>query len=342
MAGPHVVGVVALLWSARPELVRDITTTKTILQNTANPNVVLSPVQTCGGIPSSQIPNNTFGYGRVDALAAVNSVPQVTATPTRTGTPATPTGTATVQATATGTPYIDLIPVMFLDYLCTGQPDQYYLSTNVQPMTPVPVTTTMHLQDNSGNSLNYTVPAGVFGYTAPCPYPCLTGGYPFTLTVDYFNQLPETNESNNSTMSFQIITHTPCPQYTPSRTPTFTSTRTPTSPASGTSTLTPTHTPTYTATHTPTRTPTNSGGTTTIPTNTSTSTSTFTSTGTATDTPVPGGGTDTPTVTVTSTACPIQFTDVPNGSTFYVWIRCLACRNIVIGYADDTFRPFKT
>ena len=29
--------------------------------------------QTCGGIPSSQIPNNSFGYGRVDALAAVNS-----------------------------------------------------------------------------------------------------------------------------------------------------------------------------------------------------------------------------------------------------------------------------
>ena len=82
MAGPHVVGVVALLWSARPQLVRDIATTKTILQNTANPNVVLNPVQTCGGIPSSQIPNNSFGYGRVDALAAVNSVAQGTPTPT--------------------------------------------------------------------------------------------------------------------------------------------------------------------------------------------------------------------------------------------------------------------
>src|SRR5439155_16194131 len=52
MAGPHVVGVVALLWSARPQLSRDITTTKTILQNTANPGVIVSPVQTCGGIPS--------------------------------------------------------------------------------------------------------------------------------------------------------------------------------------------------------------------------------------------------------------------------------------------------
>src|SRR6185436_16597701 len=64
MAGPHVAGVVALLWSARPQLARDIATTKTVLQNTANPAVTVT-LQTCGGIPSTQIPNNSFGYGRV-------------------------------------------------------------------------------------------------------------------------------------------------------------------------------------------------------------------------------------------------------------------------------------
>jgi len=74
MAGPHVVGVVALLWSAHPALVRDIDATKSILQNTANPAVNVS-TQTCGGTPSTQIPNNTFGYGRVDALAALNPSP---------------------------------------------------------------------------------------------------------------------------------------------------------------------------------------------------------------------------------------------------------------------------
>jgi len=79
MAGPHVAGVAALLWSARAQLSRDITNTKAVLQNTANPNVVLAPVQTCGGTPSTTIPNNLFGYGRVDALAAVNSVPGTTA-----------------------------------------------------------------------------------------------------------------------------------------------------------------------------------------------------------------------------------------------------------------------
>lgn len=106
MAGPHVVGVVALLWSAHPELVRDIATTKTILQNTANPGVVVSPVQTCGGISSSSIPNNSFGWGRVDALAAVNAGTQATPTPinTPTNTPvATPTNTPTRTPTATPT-----------------------------------------------------------------------------------------------------------------------------------------------------------------------------------------------------------------------------------------------
>ena len=100
MAGPHVVGVVALLWSARPQLIRDIAATKTILQNTANPAVTVSPPQTCDGIPNTQIPNNSFGYGRVDALAAVNSVPQGTPTPTPTASP-TPTATATASPTPT-------------------------------------------------------------------------------------------------------------------------------------------------------------------------------------------------------------------------------------------------
>jgi hypothetical protein len=41
----------------------------------------------------------------------------------------------------------------------------------------------------------------------------------------------------------------------------------------------------------------------------------------------------------TPTPCAISFTDVPSDSTFYTWIRCLACRNIISGYSDGTFRP---
>ena len=48
-----------------------------------------------------------------------------------------------------------------------------------------------------------------------------------------------------------------------------------------------------------------------------------------------------PTTTPISTAtpCAISFTDVPPDSTFYTWIRCLACRGIISGYTDGTFRP---
>lgn len=53
-----------------------------------------------------------------------------------------------------------------------------------------------------------------------------------------------------------------------------------------------------------------------------------------TNTPYP-----TRTLLPTSTTCPIQFTDVPPGSTFYDYVRCLACRGIVSGYPDGTFRP---
>lgn len=71
MAGPHVVGVVALLWSARPELVRQIDATKALLTASANPLVGLSSTELCGGVDSNFVPNSSFGAGKVDALAAV-------------------------------------------------------------------------------------------------------------------------------------------------------------------------------------------------------------------------------------------------------------------------------
>jgi len=38
------------------------------------------------------------------------------------------------------------------------------------------------------------------------------------------------------------------------------------------------------------------------------------------------------------TACAITFTDVDQNNPFYPFIRCLACRGIVSGYADGTYR----
>ncbi|MEP7118831.1 MAG: S-layer homology domain-containing protein, partial [Acidobacteriota bacterium] len=48
-------------------------------------------------------------------------------------------------------------------------------------------------------------------------------------------------------------------------------------------------------------------------------------------TPTPNA-TATRTATPIPTTCPVQFVDVANGSTFYEFIRCLACRGIVNGY----------
>ncbi|HYO49833.1 MAG TPA: S-layer homology domain-containing protein, partial [Chloroflexia bacterium] len=39
------------------------------------------------------------------------------------------------------------------------------------------------------------------------------------------------------------------------------------------------------------------------------------------------------------TPCTVTFTDVENDNTFYANIRCLACRGIMSGYSDGSFRP---
>ncbi|MBL7825869.1 MAG: S8 family peptidase, partial [Saprospiraceae bacterium] len=69
MAGPHVAGVAALILSARPDLAGEVEILETIMELTAYP---LSDTIDCGQIDGSAVPNNTFGYGGVDALAAVN------------------------------------------------------------------------------------------------------------------------------------------------------------------------------------------------------------------------------------------------------------------------------
>ena len=44
-------------------------------------------------------------------------------------------------------------------------------------------------------------------------------------------------------------------------------------------------------------------------------------------------------VTNCQPGCSLQFSDVPSTSTFYTPVRCLACRGVISGYADGTFRP---
>jgi hypothetical protein len=112
---------------------------------------------------------------------------------------------------------------------------------------------------------------------------------------------------------YNLIEHyapTPCATKSvtpPTGTPALTTTRTPTSP--------------------PTQTPSGASAT-TVPSNTPTH---------PLSTQTPGAATAT--ATATATACPLQFSDVDPSNPFYSYIRCLACRGIVSGYSDGTFRP---
>jgi len=73
MAGPHVVGEVALLWSARRDLIGKIEETTDIIRKTATPKTT---TESCGGVDGSVIPNNTYGYGFINAFAAVQAALQ--------------------------------------------------------------------------------------------------------------------------------------------------------------------------------------------------------------------------------------------------------------------------
>ncbi len=68
MAGPHVAGVVALMWSAQPKMIGNIDRTEQILQETARPYE---------GMPSGcfdgSVPGDGAGYGVVDAYEAVKA-----------------------------------------------------------------------------------------------------------------------------------------------------------------------------------------------------------------------------------------------------------------------------
>jgi subtilisin family serine protease len=71
MAGPHVAGLVALIISANPALAGQVDDIESIIEQTA---VTMLSTQNCGGFSGMESPNPTYGYGRVDALAAVERV----------------------------------------------------------------------------------------------------------------------------------------------------------------------------------------------------------------------------------------------------------------------------
>jgi subtilisin family serine protease len=90
MAGPHVTGLVALLWSAQPALIGDMDATEALICQTAVPKPVenvcttgdevpvgalapllSNPICACGDVTG--VPNNVYGCGFINAGAAVRA-----------------------------------------------------------------------------------------------------------------------------------------------------------------------------------------------------------------------------------------------------------------------------
>jgi len=90
MAGPHVTGLVALLWSAEPALIGDMDATEALICQTTVPrpvedvcaagdevpagafaSLLSNPICACGDVIG--VPNNVYGCGFIDAGAAVRA-----------------------------------------------------------------------------------------------------------------------------------------------------------------------------------------------------------------------------------------------------------------------------
>jgi hypothetical protein len=87
MASPHVAGAVALLISLEPQLRGQVDELEELLRKTAVPR---TSGQTCGGVPGSEIPNNVYGWGRLDVKAAADMMYQagvISGTVTASGNP---------------------------------------------------------------------------------------------------------------------------------------------------------------------------------------------------------------------------------------------------------------
>ncbi len=71
MAGPHVAGAAALIMDARPDLKGNVATLENLLKSTAVPRFATAPF--CGGDIGTTLPNNVYGWGRINVQAAVNA-----------------------------------------------------------------------------------------------------------------------------------------------------------------------------------------------------------------------------------------------------------------------------
>ncbi len=307
---------------------------------------------------SFTLPQDTPTVTRTATQTATTVPPTATRTSTPTNTQTTVPPTATVTQTATAVP-----PTVTATRTVTVTPTQS-ATVALTPTCPPglggsPLCATQGPTDTPTPTVIVTVTATrtptvtpTVALTPTCP-PGL-GGSPLCATQGPTN-------TPTSTPTIIISTPSPCPTggNGPLCLPTNTRTNTPTITATGTasrtvtSTATQTPLPTDTASATPSATSVPPSATTTIlpPSATATgvapsSTSTATSTGTsfpppATRTPILTPASATVTTSATATVCPIRFSDVIDTAQYYYTpVYYLACRGVISGYNDGTFKPF--
>ena len=133
MASPHTSGAVALLWSAMPQLKGKITETVELLHASANPTVPTAPAS-CGGDDPTKVPNNTYGYGYLDALTLIQKslifdVPWVDETP-KDGTVA-PAGSSNIAITFDASKVKDGLPGVYKADLLVRHNDPLQPDVNI-------------------------------------------------------------------------------------------------------------------------------------------------------------------------------------------------------------------
>jgi hypothetical protein len=265
------------------------------------------------------------------------STPSDTPTPSRT---VTPTNTPSSTSSATRTPTGTTTPTSTNTATRTPTLTSTVTQTSTGTITPVPTDTATASRTNTSTATN-TLTATATGTSTQTRTATVTSTNTSTVTGTRSPTLTTTGTQTASVTPTITGTATQTATGTPTltRTSTATTTATRTATVTITATITATNTGTATRTATATSTVTTTASRSATRTSTSTGTATITSTGTttATDTPTAIGtsteiATVTVTPTVTSTVCPVQFTDVPEGSAFHPFIRCLACLGFVSGY----------
>lgn len=233
MAGPHVAGAVALLWSARPLLRNQIDYTEDILRQSATPISVTA----CS---SSGVPNNVYGAGWLNVLAAVNAVPAGSATITGTvrdiSTTLPISGALVLAQSTTPTLQFNAATDAQGAFTLTVMPGTYTFTASASGYVSIS-TNSVTVVNGGGGEANFSLAPVVGG---PTPTPTST----------------PTSTSTPTVTPTATATCTPTPTATATATTTVTVTATVTLTETATSTHTPTQTPSPTATTTPTCSPT--------------------------------------------------------------------------------------